>query len=302
MGIFLLFQTILNKFTKNMLVDKEYLNNGKYYTEVIVFSDDDYNGKIEDRSYILNSILPYHASFKEVENRCISTAIPSRDSIKHTIRLRYHPVDRTSTFADEQGNPISDRVIDDILRPTNDDFLFVKNIDGTLSIFNLKTNEFYYNNKFIIDNDYYNNISINNGVVEKNWKEIRKVYRHFKNYCCNQGNRFPLVFKNDKDKICALNGRLIRYMAPNVKIIVDNNMSLRLLGSFNLISSYIYINNRKYKLDFKNPKKMDLPIARDTTSNKYFICGEYPSVLDKYIDKDKLAQTIANVFEFEYKI
>ena len=278
------------------------LSNDKYFTEVIVFSDDDYNGKLEDRSYILNSILPYHSSFKEVEKHCVSATAPAQGSIKHTISLRYHPVDRTSTFADEQGNPVSDRVIDDILRPTNDDFLFVRNIDGTLSIFNLKTNEFYYNNKFIIDYDYYNNINISDGVGRwRNWKAIRKVYKHFKNYCCNQGNRFPLVFKNDKGEICVLNGRLIRYMA-NVKIKVDNNMPSRLLGSFNLISPYIYINNRKYKLDFNNPKKMDLPLARDTTSNKYFICDKYPSVLDKYIDKDKLAQTIANVFEFEYKI
>ena len=113
-----------------MRIDKDnlILNNDKYYTEVIVFSDDDYNGKIEDRSYILNSILPYHASFKEVEKHCVFTNAPAQaqGSIKYTIRLKYHPVDRTSTFADEQGNSISDRVIDDILRPTDDDFLFCK--------------------------------------------------------------------------------------------------------------------------------------------------------------------------------
>ena len=296
MGIFSLFQTVLNKFTKNMLINKSNLNNGKYHlTEVIVFSDDDCNGKLEDRSYILNSNLPYHASFKEVENSCISTSTPAQGSIKHTIRLRYHPVDRTSTFADEQGNPISDRVIDDILRPTNDDFLFVRNIDGTLSIFNLKTNEFYYNNKFIIDYDYYYNVNISN--------EVGKVYKHFKNCCCNQGNRFPLVFKNDKDEICVLNGRLIRYMAANVKITVDNsNVSSKLLGSFNLISPYIYVNNRRYKLDFKNPKKMDLPIAHDVNSYKYLICDKYPSVLDKYIDRDKMAQIIGDIFDFEARM
>ena len=177
-------------------------------------------------------------------------------------------------------------------------FFFVKNIDDTLSIFNLKTNEFYYNNKFIIDNDYYNNINISDGV--NNWKAVRKVYKHFKNCCCNQGNRFPLVFKNDKDEICVLNGRLIRYRA-NVKLMVNNSASSELLGSFNLISPYIYVNNRRYKLDFKNPKKTELPVAHDVTSYKYFICGEYPSVLDKYIDEDEMAQIIGDIFDFESK-
>lgn len=302
MGIFSLFQTVLNKFTKNMLIDEVNLND-KYFTEVIVFSDDDYNGKIEDRSYILNSILPYYASFKEVEKHCVSTTAPAQaqGSIKHTIRLRYHPVDRTSTFADEQGNPISDRVIDDILRPTNDDFLFVRNIDGTLSIFNLKTNEFYYNNKFIVDNHYYNNINISDGVGRwRTWKSIRKVYKHFSNGS-KEGYIFPLVFKNDNDEICVLNGRLVKSMA-NVRIIIDGNSDSILLGSFNLISPYIYVNNRRYKLDFKNPKKMDLPVAHNVTSYKYFICDKYPSVLDKYIDKDKLAQIIGDIFDFVTKI
>ena len=284
MGIFSLFQTVLNKFTKNMLIDKSNLNNGKYHlTEVIVFSDDDYNGKIEDRSYILNSNLPYHASFKEVENSCVSTSTPAQSSIKHTIRLRYHPVDRTSTFADEQGNPISDRVIDDILRPTNDDFLFVRNIDGTLSIFNLKTDEFYYNNKFIIDYDYYYNVNIGN--------EVGKVYKHFKNCCCNQGNIFPLVFKNDNDEICVLNGRLMKFM-PNID----------LLCNFKLISPYIYINNRKYKL-------CDGELVVFQVNENYYISNGHLSpsplynLLSKYdIDKDKLAQTIADVFNFEAKM
>jgi len=294
MGIFSLFQTVLNKFTKSMRIDEEYLSNDKYLTEVIVFSDDDCNGKLEDRSYILNSTLPYYASFKDVENSCMSTSIPAQSSIKHTIRLKYHSVDRTSTFADEQGNPISDRVIDDILRPTNDDFLFVKNIDGTLSIFNLKTNEFYYNNKFIINYDYYYNLNIDNGVG--------KVYKHFKNYYCNQGNIFPLVFKNDKDEVCVLNGRLVKSTA-NVRIIIDGNSDSILLGNFNLISPYIYVNNRRYKLDFKNSKKMDLPVARDTViTGEYFICDEYPSVLDKYIDKDRMAQIIGDIFNFVTKI
>lgn len=276
-----------------MRMDEVNLNSDKYFTEVIVFSDDDCNGKLEDRSYILNSILPYYASFKEVGKSCISTSIPAQGSIKHTIRLRYHPVDRTSTFADEQGNPISDRVIDDILRPTNDDFLFVKNIDDTLSIFNLKTNEFYYNNKFIINYDYYYNLNIGN--------EVGKVYKHFKNYYYNQGNRFPLVFKNDKDEICVLNGRLIK-SSLDVKIIIDNSIPSKLLGRFNLISPYIYVNNRKYKLDFKYPKKMDLQISQDANSNKYLICDGYPSVLDKYIDRDKMAQIIGDIFDFEAKM
>lgn len=287
-----------------MLIDKDILENDKYYTEVIVFSDDDYNGKIEDRSYILNSILPYYASFKEVENRCVSTTAPAQASIKHTIRLKYHPVDRTSTFADEQGNPISDRIIDDILRPTNDDFLFVKNIDGTLSIFNLGTDEFYYNNKFIIDNDYLHNINI----YDEAWrtlKSVHKAYKHFKNRFWTEGNRFPLVFKSNNGEICVLNGRLLK-SATNVRVIIDGNSDSILLGSFNLISPYIYVNNRRYKLDFefKYPKKMmDLPIARDTLiTNKYFICDKYPSMLDKYIDKDKLAKIIGDIFDFESKI
>ena len=302
MGIFSLFQTILNKFTKNMRIDEVNLKNDKYYTEVIVFSDDDYNGKIEDRSYILNSILPYYASFKEVEKHRVSTTAPALNFIKHTVRLRYHPVDRTSTFADNKGNPISDRVIDDILRPTNDDFLFVRNIDGTLSIFNLKTNEFYYNNKFIIDNHYYNNINISDGVGRwRTWNMIHKVYKHFGNGS-KEGYIFPLVFKNDKDEICVLNGRLVK-SAANVRIIIDGNSDQILLGIFNLISPYIYVNNRRYKIDFKYPKKMDLPIAHDVTSYKYFICDKYyPSVLDKYIDKDKLAQTIADIFDFVTRI
>lgn len=289
-----------------MRIDEVNLKNDKYYTEVIVFSDDNYNGKLEDRSYILNSILPYYASFKEVENHCVSTTAPAQDSIKHTIRLRYHPVDRTSTFADEQGNPISDRVIDDILRPTNDDFLFVKNIDGTLSIFNLKTNEFYYNNKFTIDNHYYNDINISDGVgANRNWYFIHKVYKHFSNGS-REGYIFPLVFKSKNGEICVLNGRLLK-STVNVRIIIDGNSDTILLGSFNLISPYIYVNNRRYKLDSKYlKKKMDLPIARDTViTGKYFICDKYPSVfsvLDKYIDKDKLAQIIGDIFDFVTKI
>jgi hypothetical protein len=276
-----------------MRIDEINLKNDKYFTEVIVFSDDDYNGKIEDRSYIANSILPYYASFKEVEKHCVSTTAPAQDSIKHTVRLRYHPVDRTSTFADEQGNPISDRVIDDILRPTNDDFLFVRNIDGTLSIFNLKTNEFYYNNKFIIDNHYYNNINISDGVGRwSTWHSIRKVYKHFSNGS-KEGYIFPLVFKNDNDEICVLNGRLMKFR-PEAD----------LLCSFKLISPYIYVNNRKYKL--YDGDDGELVVFR--VNEKYYISNGHLSplsgnLLSKYnIDKNKLAQTIADIFNFVTKI
>ena len=269
-----------------MRIDEVNLKNDKYYTEVIVFSDDDYNGKIEDRSYILNSILPYYASFKEVEKHCVSTTAPALNFIKHTVRLRYHPVDRTSTFADERGNSISDRVIDDILRPTNDDFLFVRNIDGTLSIFNLKTNEFYYNNKFIIDNHYYNNINIYDRVgVNGNWYMIHKVYKHFSNGS-KEGYRFPLVFKNDNDEICVLNGRLMKFM-----------QGIDLLCSFKLISPYIYVNNRKYKLC-----DGELTVFQ-VNKNYYILDGHLRPLLSNYnIDKNKLAQTIADVFNFVTKI